>query len=138
MKKISVVIVVVLIVVIGVLTYLFLNRKSYNLKLPNQEQIVSIKLEEGIGIKHISSKNTIADIYEIILKHNQNSFKKSTTDTPIKPNTLIKISFYYDNELATYIYFYTKNSKYYMEQPFNGIYEINQDSFEKMEHLLDE
>ncbi len=127
-------------IIIGILiiivTYLFLTRESFSLKLPEIEKIVSIKLEEGKQIKIISDKNKIKTINEIIAKTNYKTHNKSKTEMPVGYNTLIKLSFNYEDEVATTIYIYTKNGKYYLEQPANGIYEIDISVFDSIENYL--
>ena len=134
MKKGIIAIVIIILVILG---FYFINKSkdNYQLKLPEKDKVVSIKIENNFSVKTISLESTIKEILAII-DNNYETNVKSINDSPTSPDTLIKITFNYEEEVATFIYAYTRNGKYYLEQPYNGIYEINQDVFEKLENYL--
>ncbi len=131
---------IVVIALIVILSYVYITKRfpkeTFELNLPEKEKIVSIKLEEGISVKIVSDSTKINDIYDTIASANYKTNNKSKTEMPKGYNTLIKLSFNYEDEVATTIYVYTKNSKYYLEQSTNGIYDIDSNVFEAIENYL--
>lgn len=41
----------------------------------------------------------------------------------------IKLEFYFENTGTSVIYMYIKDDRYYIEQPYNGIYQITYDEY---------
>lgn len=123
-KKIILGIILVLIIILSIIFINFTSKKTYIITLPNIDKVVSLSIEYNHQNKYISSKATIKKIY--------NSFKtvtktkiKSKENTPIDGENQIKVTFYYEDSVATIVYVYIKNNSYYLEEPYNGIYQID-------------
>ncbi len=134
MKNKTFIIIVVVILLVGIGGYFYLNRESYQIKLPVYNDLVSLNFERGSNGSLVGSEEAINDVYNI-LKKLSNSHKKSVNDTP-KVSDYIKIVFNYSEVAATTVYAYKENSHYYIEQPYNGIYKITKDDFNKIESYL--
>lgn len=138
-KKIILCLIVVLIfvlLIIGIIYYLN-NRKSYILNLPELDKIASITLEQNSRSVLLSGEEEIKNIYEIIKGEGRITTESSINDIPVGNSNVIKIDFNYEDSVATIVYIYLKNELYYIEQPLNGIYELNAADFYQIEFYLD-
>lgn len=135
-KKIVILAVIVFGVICLATLAFFVTRKSYTLNLPEKDKIVSIDIEENGQLLYISNEEKIETIFNIISNNNKKTYKSSINDIPTKFNTLMKISFNYESDVASVIYLYTKDGAYYMEQPYNGIYRLNGEDFAKIEEYF--
>ena len=79
------------------------------------------------------SHSDITWIDEIItdLSNSEPTTKESVQDVP-QSESYIRIDFQYKTGTST-IYAYEDNGTYYVEQPYQGIYEIDSQLFEKLE-----
>lgn len=107
-----------------------LKDNSYTIDIFDLEEIISISidtLEQSNNIKEFSDKETINTIYDIF--QDKTTYTQSINDNPTDPDILYFITFKNkDNELKS-VYVYQKNSNYYIEQPYNGIYELSKADF---------
>ena len=129
------VLIIVIIIILGIVYY-YTNQRTFELRLPEIDKVVSINLSEGIQSKYLSDNNKITDIFNNIKNSNYKTHKESINDMPKDVNKVIKVTFNYESEIATSIFIYNKNNKYYIEQPYNGIYEINSELYEKIKSYL--
>lgn len=59
-------------------------------------------------------------------------------DTPINADKVITVDFNFveTGVSTTMIFVYQKNSKYYIEQPYNGIYQISAEDYTGIEGIF--
>lgn len=122
--------------VLGIFCYNKLNKSSYSLNLPSSDSVYNIILEQNGKTSEIDNKEKIKDIVDVIIEVKRTTKEKSIQDSPINVNNEIKIDFEFeDNKIAT-VFAYEKNDKYYIEQPYNGIYRISPDEYNSIEKYL--
>lgn len=61
---------------------------------------------------------------------------ESIQDSPVNVYNEIKINFYSDKENISTLFVYKRNFKYYIEQPYNGIYKISADEYNSIEKYV--
>ena len=61
---------------------------------------------------------------------------ESIQDSPVNVDNEIKVNFYFDEENCSTLFVYKKNFKYYIEQPYNGIYRISADEYNAIEKYI--
>ena len=133
-KKIMLVILVLIAFVIIYIAFTS-NKVNYELHLPEFDKVVSITVEKnakGTLISQTSKINNIIDIVKNIKKTN-----KGNSEDITKIENSIKVSFNYEESVATLLYVYTKNNKYYLEQPNNGLYEISKENYELINSYIE-
>jgi len=128
-SKNIVTIIIVLIAVIAGLMYHFRDRRTYELKLPEVENIGNITLEQEDNEKNVSEDKDIEHIIEILKGVKRITTNESIQDSPVNTKNKIKIDFYFKEQGVSTIYIYEKKNKYYIEQPYNGIYEISKEDY---------
>ena len=100
------------------------------IRLPNLKKISSIDISfEGNKIHH-TDKSWINDVVSGI-KHAKATRKESVQDEP-KVDEYIKIDIKYSGNTST-LFAYENKKKYYIEQPYQGIYEIDDNLYHKFQ-----
>lgn len=144
-QKILIVVGLIVIIVVSFISGLLIGQKNvaknnlaktYNLDILNLYQISSITIDtlsEFEKVKEITDKETIETVYNVF--NNKTTQKESVNDNPINPEILFSVTFKNDNGDYKLAYIYKKDNKYYIEQPYNGIYEISLDAFKTIEKI---
>ena len=136
MKKEMIIFIMVLFLCIGavggIYCYNKLNKRTYSLELPIAEEILNITLE-NIDINDSQKIKNIVDILGGIKRVTK---KESIQDMPVNAENEIKINFKTANNEIKTIFVYKRKNKYYIEQPYNGIYEISQDEYNSIEKYI--
>ena len=130
-----VVIAIILVLSIGSL-YLFINKRTYELNLPKLENLESILIKQNLNEKIITDNEKMKEVLDILVKERRITKEESIQDYPININDEIKIDFNFIERGTSTIFLYTKNSKYYIEQPYNGIYQIDKEEYNYIEKLI--
>lgn len=130
---ISVIILAVFAVGIG---YYFQERRTYELKFPEAENLKSIAFEQDGKTGEVGKEGEIQLILEA-LKGTENRITKqeSIQDAPTNAENIIKIDFCFKEGGASTIFVYQKKNKYYIEQPYNGIYSISEEEYHQIEQI---
>ena len=106
-------------------------RKNYTLNVPKLSDILIIELQENEKNKHmtIEDNENILEIYNIISNNKKATRTESINDTPIE-SKYIKIDLAgKEKEITTLFAYEGDNEKYFIEQPYNGIYEITEKDY---------
>lgn len=132
-RKSVISIVILILLIIGIIT-IFSGNKKYILKISKNESIVRIisQRNDSKGKLELISKDIISQVVEIIKGEGRKTKKESISDQP-NVEKYYTVTFKDSEEI---IYIYEKEGKYYIEQPYNGIYEITLEEHNKiMEYL---
>ena len=111
--------------------------KEYILNIGKLEEISSITIDtlaQEDNIKEFSDKNSINEIYNIFSEKTTNI--ESVNDNPSNPDILYLIKFKNSNDESKSAYVYKKGNKYYVEQPYNGIYKITEEEYKTIEKFV--
>ena len=126
-------ILLILIIVLSIMFIKYISQKKYKFNLPLERKIVSVSLEEKAKNKLIGDKKELKKIFDILDKDYETRQKNNTSNNM---NNKIKITFYYENDIATIIYLYSEDDVYYLEQINNGIYKIDKTIYDKIVKLF--
>lgn len=113
-----------------VLVLVSCGKKTDPITLPQANEIISVDISVGKCTVSHSDKTWINEIISDI-SSSEPTTKESVQDVPQVEN-YIKIDFQYKAGTST-IFVYKDNGKYYIEQPYQGIYEIDSQLFERLE-----
>ena len=117
--------VAVLVVAIGIIV--LLANPSKSLELPDATTVLSMELEqfnEGVSVGPvILTDNTDIEMVLLALSGGKKTLRKSVNDAPTQKNYLI-IRLIFENEVRR-LFFYSKGSSYYIEEPYVGVYKSN-------------
>ena len=106
------------------------GKKAAPITLPQADEIASIDITVGESTISHSDKTWISEIIADI-SSSEPTRKKSVQDFP-QAESYIKIDFRFETGTST-VFAYEDNGKYYIEQPYQGIYEIDSRLFERLQ-----
>ena len=140
MKKGKMIFIIILLVyvggVLGILYFNKINKSSYTLNIPSDDSVYSINLEQNGKRIEVSEQDKIKDIIYIISEVKRTTTNESIQDSPINVENEIKIDFEYEENKTSTVFVYKKNGKYFIEQPYNGIYRISPDEYNSIEKYI--
>ncbi len=140
MKKGKMIFIIILLVcvggVLGILYFNKINKYSYTLNIPSDDSVYSINLEQNGKRIEVSEQDKIKDIIYIISEVKRTTTNESIQDSPINVENEIKIDFEYEENKNSTVFVYKKNGKYFVEQPYNGIYRISPDEYNSIEKYI--
>lgn len=140
MKKGKMIFIIILLVcvggVLGILYFNKINKYSYTLNIPSDDSVYSINLEQNGKRIEVSGQDKIKDIIYIISEVKRTTTNESIQDSPINVENEIKIDFEYEENKTSTVFVYKKNGKYFVEQPYNGIYRISPDEYNSIEKYI--
>lgn len=103
------------------------------LKLDDISSITIDTLSQYDNIIEIDDETRINTIYDIF--NNKITYNESVNDNPTNPDVLYLVEFNSIENNSTSAYVYKRNNKYYIEQPYNGIYNLSEKEFKVIENL---
>lgn len=114
------------------------KNKEYVINLFELKEISSITIDtlaQYDNKKEFKDKESIEEIYEVFADKKTNV--ESVNDIPVNPDILLYFV-KFKNESGNYksAYIYKKGNQYYIEQPYNGIYQITEDEYTKIEEAV--
>ena len=128
-------IIVLVVLVIGVF-YHFRDRRTYTLNLPQLEKLESISLNQNEKDISINGREEMKDILYVLNGTKRVTKNESIQDAPVNIDDEIKVDFHFIEAGVSTIFVYKKNNSYYIEQPYNGIYQISGDEYNSIEKLV--
>lgn len=145
-QRIFIVIGLIVIIIVSFISGLLIGQKNLPknnlavnelyLDILNLDEISSVTIDtlsEFGNVKEITDKETIETVYNVF--NNRTTQIESVNDNPINPDILFSVTFKNDNGNYKFAYIYKKDNKYYIEQPYNGIYETSLDDFKTIEEI---
>ena len=137
MKKEKMIFIIILLVCVGgALGILYFNKSSYTLNIPSDDSVYNINLEQNGKKIEVSEQDKIKDIIYIISEVKRTTTSESIQDSPINIENEIKIDFKYKENKTSTVFVYKKKGKYFIEQPYNGIYRISPDKYNSIEKYI--
>lgn len=109
------------------------GKRAAPIVLPDPENITEIRIKDGESIRTLSDGEQIGQIISG-LADGKPTNKQSIQDAPLNKNA-IQIEFQFKGDapfkagLST-VFVYEEHGKYYVEQPYQGIYSISQDVYD--------
>lgn len=134
-KEVLIIIVFVTIaIILSIFGYWFTCNKTIN--LPSVNKIEKIILKDKNNSFTIESKNDINNIYNII--KNKKSTKESNYDTPVGVDDYTLMNFILNDKEEYKIYIYSKKDKFYIEEPYNKIFKLNEAEYKDILKYMSE
>lgn len=115
-----------------ILTLAACGKKADPITLPEASEITSIEVTVGENIINHEERTWISEVISNISGAKPSS-KESIQDVPAVEN-YIKIDFRFETGTST-VFAYENQGKYYVEQPYQGIYEIDSQLYEALQQV---
>lgn len=113
-----------------VLTLVACGKKADPITLPQTDEITSIDITVGGNTVSHSDKTWISEIIANI-SSSEPTNKESVLDVP-QAESYIKIDFQFETGTST-LFAYEDSGKYYVEQPYQGIYKIDSQLYSQLQ-----
>ena len=113
-----------------VLTLVACGKKVVPITLPQTDEITSIDITVGGNTVSHSDKTWISEIIANI-SSSEPTKKESVQDVP-QAESYIKIDFQFETGTST-LFAYEDSGKYYVEQPYQGIYKIDSQLYSRLQ-----
>ena len=113
------------------------KNKEYAINLFELEEISSITIDtlaQYDNEKEFKDEETIEEIYEVFA--NKKTSIESVNDIPVNPDILYFVKLKNNSGNYKSAYIYKKDNQYYIEQPYNGIYQVTEDEYTKIEKII--
>ncbi len=133
--------VLIVILLIVAIAYQNRDRRTYELNLPQVEDLSKIELKRNEMSVGIYKTEEIKDIINVLSGVKRITKTESIQDSPVNVNDKIQVDFILSEDIihkaVSTIFLYEKNERYYIEQPYNGIYQISADEYNSIKVYLD-
>lgn len=113
------------------------KNKEYVINLFELKEISSITIDtlaQYNNEKEFKDEESIEEIYEVFA--DKKTHIESVNDIPVNPDILYFVKFKNDSGNYKSAYIYKKDNQYYIEQPYNGIYQVTEDEYTKIEKKI--
>lgn len=143
-KNIVILIAFILVILIFTLCFAIINKPKYNLKLPEISDVSSIFVTLNDNEVKLDKEEEITSIITTLMSNGRTTKIESIQDFPVNVSNVITIKIYHKSSGNSTLFVYERKGNYYLEQPYNGIYEISSDeynsilNFTKETNALDE
>ena len=109
--------------------------------LPAPENLTGIEISENTSesVKKLTDKEGISKLINGIKEHSKSTNIESVNDQPVNVEHYIIIKFYHQNaeENPSIAYLYRKKDSHYIEQPYAGIWKLENEIVQTIDaHLL--
>lgn len=118
-----------LIIIVGLYAFIK-DKKEYILTLPSVDNVESIEISKNQNRILVKKDKTVEEIISSL--NNKKTNNESIEDFPSNISELYKINFIHKEISSSTIYLYKRKNNYYIEQPYNGIYEITESEYNKI------
>lgn len=135
-KSIAITSTMILLILICIGAFYYIQKRTYTLDVPNVEDIKSVVLTCDSIKEEISEKETLEDIVDVLKGTGRTTKKESTQDAPVDKENLLMLEFQLRDKNNSTTYLYKKNNNVYLEQPYNGIYQISADEYTSIKKLI--
>ena len=113
----------VLITVVCIVMSVGCGKKAEPIDLPSNEAVISIEVIAIDGAKVDITEASQIETVMTALSAAEPTRTQSVNDQPTNVDAYGTVSINTDSE-STVVYYYDKDSKHYVEQPYRGIYEM--------------
>ena len=111
------------------------SKTEYTLNLPTEP--TSITLTKGDDDRTIMTDENIQTVLTMLKGSGRITTDESIQDSPSDTDEQIMIYFAHSPEGTSTLFLYKKADKFYIEQPYNGIYEITAEEYDSLSKFYD-
>ncbi len=135
-KSILILVALVLVVVVWVYVYQHRDRRTYCLESPVIETVESIAVEQDTEVVTYTDTENIKNLLKVIYGVKMITEKESIQDNPVNVRDEMAIHISLSDERVITLFAYEKNFKYFIEMPYNGIYDIDEGTYTTLQEYL--
>lgn len=112
------------------------HSRTYQLNLPAPEALSAVTLVQKDGEERVLADGDVENVLCVLTGSGRTTRTESIQDEPVNVDDWIKVDFNFQSGGASRLFAYQKADKYYLEQPYNGIYQISGDEYNSLEEHI--
>lgn len=123
----------------------FVGCDEFEITFPDKGDLESIVLSESSGGNNtpitITDTEEIKNIFNNIKSNSKKTNKDSVSETPVNIEHYmeLELSYFTDGGKVTRVnYIYKQKGRYYIEQPYVGIWKITKESYDNIDTLINQ
>ena len=110
---------------------------TYTISVPDASQINKIELMENGRTVSLSDDMSINIIANALKNADTQTNNESIQDFPVNAEDIVSINMTLEDNSVFSVFIYERRDRYYMEQPYNGIYNMKERDYETIEEFVD-
>lgn len=110
--------------------------RAYTLRLPQAQAVAEITLSDAARERRLSDASAIAEALALLTGGGRSSHSESIQDAPVDAQQVICVELHHASGGASVLFAYEKRGKYWLEQPYNGIYPFEEAEWQSLTALL--
>ncbi len=118
--------------------FLLAGGREYELRLPDFQNLRGVTLSRQDGGEYPLADACGEDVLFILKGNGRTTRAESIQDMPANVEGLIRVDFSHRGGGTSTVFVYrragARNGEYFLEQPYNGIYEISGDAYQAIEN----
>ena len=113
------------------------SQNVYSISVPEASQVRNIELAEDGRTTVISDSLGINVIVNALKNTDPQTKNESVQDFPVNAEDIVSVNINLNDNTAFSVFLYERNDRYYMEQPYNGIYKMKEKDYDAIEEFAD-
>lgn len=105
---------------------------TWTLRLPEAEDLTEISLNYGGETVFVADEDDMRSLLALLLGEQRSTREDSIQDAPVGADSVLQINFHFAKGAST-VFVYEKRGRFYIEQPYNGIYAISKEEYGAVE-----
>ncbi len=110
---------------------------TYTISVPDASQVAAIELTESGRSVAVNDEMGINIIVNALRNVNSQTKNESIQDYPVNAEDIIYVDMTLKDESHFSVFVYERRDRYYMEQPYNGIYSMKERDHDTVEDFMD-
>lgn len=128
--------VILTVLVVSVYAYRHRDRRTYCMDQPAIETVEGIVIEQNANGVVYKETEDIKHLLKTIYGVKMITGKESVQDSPVNVEDEIAIHISLSDKKVITLFVYEKHSKYFIEMPYNGIYEMEEEAYNILKEYL--
>lgn len=110
--------------------------RVWNLRLPDPDALRSVTLTQDEESAEVSDSGAIENLLALLSGEGRTTREESIQDMPVNADDVLQVDFFFKEKGASTLFVFARRDRFYIEQPYNGIYEISENDYVALESFF--